>query len=148
MVGKLLSVLVAHRAGVVDVKKYVVDLSAEEREQLEAITAKGMSKARRLRRAPHTPACRRRASRQGDSPGDERCGDHCGKDAQTLRGGRFGGGTFGEIEARRPAQARRTPRSVLGGSGLQRPTRGQEALEYAAPGRPAGGDRDGRADKR
>jgi hypothetical protein len=51
MVGKLLSVLVAHRAGVVDVKKYVVDLSEEERERLEAITAKGMSKARRLRRA-------------------------------------------------------------------------------------------------
>src|SRR5215203_4566122 len=51
MVGKLLSVLVAHRAGVVDVKKYVVDLSEEEREQLEVVTAKGTSKARRLRRA-------------------------------------------------------------------------------------------------
>jgi len=50
-VGKLLSILVAHRAGVVDVKKYVVDLSEEEREQLEAIPAKGTSKARRLRRA-------------------------------------------------------------------------------------------------
>jgi hypothetical protein len=51
MVGKLLSVLVAHRTGVVDVKKYVVDLSEEERERLEAITTKGESKARRLRRA-------------------------------------------------------------------------------------------------
>jgi hypothetical protein len=36
---------------VVDVKKYVVDLSDEERERLEAITTKGESKARRLRRA-------------------------------------------------------------------------------------------------
>ena len=35
----------------VDVKKYVVDLSEEERERLEAITTKGESKARRLRRA-------------------------------------------------------------------------------------------------
>jgi hypothetical protein len=51
MVGKLLSILVAHRAGVVGVKKYVVDLSEEEREHLEAITAKGTSRARRLRRA-------------------------------------------------------------------------------------------------
>ncbi len=34
-----------------DVKKYVVDLSEDEREHLEAITAKGTSKARRLRRA-------------------------------------------------------------------------------------------------
>src|SRR5215211_7932336 len=51
MVGKLLSVLVAHWAGVVDMKKYVVDLSKEERKQLEAITTKGESKARRLRRA-------------------------------------------------------------------------------------------------
>ncbi len=49
--GKLLSVLVAHWVGVVDVKKYVVDLSEEERKQLEAITTKGTSKARRLRRA-------------------------------------------------------------------------------------------------
>lgn len=32
-------------------KKYVVDLSDEERERLEAITTKGESKARRLRRA-------------------------------------------------------------------------------------------------
>ncbi len=32
-------------------KKYVVDLSEEEREQLEVITTKGESKARRLRRA-------------------------------------------------------------------------------------------------
>ena len=32
-------------------KKYVVDLSEQEREHLEAITAKGTSKARRLRRA-------------------------------------------------------------------------------------------------
>jgi transposase len=51
MAGKLLSVLVAHRAGVVDMKKYVVDLSEEERERLEAITTKGTSKARRHRRA-------------------------------------------------------------------------------------------------
>jgi transposase len=51
MVGKLLSVLVAHWAGVVDMKKYVVNLSEEEREQLEVITTKGTSKARRLRRA-------------------------------------------------------------------------------------------------
>jgi hypothetical protein len=51
MVGKLLSVSVAHWAGVVDVKKYVVDLSEEQRGRLEAITAKGTSKARRLRRA-------------------------------------------------------------------------------------------------
>jgi len=51
MVGKLLSVLVAHWAGVVDVKKYVVDLDKEEKEWLEEITAKGTSKARRLRRA-------------------------------------------------------------------------------------------------
>src|SRR5215218_5804296 len=51
MVGELLSVLVAHWAGVVDMKKYVVDLSKEERKQLEAITTKGESKARRLRRA-------------------------------------------------------------------------------------------------
>ena len=35
----------------VDVKKYVVDLSEEERGRSEAITAKGTSKARRLRRA-------------------------------------------------------------------------------------------------
>lgn len=49
--GKLLSVLVAHRAGVMDVKKYVVDLSEQEREWLEAITARGTNKARRLRRA-------------------------------------------------------------------------------------------------
>ncbi len=32
-------------------KKYVVDLSEEERELLEKVTAKGTSKARRLRRA-------------------------------------------------------------------------------------------------
>src|SRR5215204_3687904 len=51
MVGRLLSVLAVHWAGVVDVKKYVVDLSDEERERLEAITTKGESKARRLRRA-------------------------------------------------------------------------------------------------
>src|SRR5215210_5189146 len=51
MVGKLLSVLVAHWAGVVDVKKYVVDLDKEEKERLKEITAKGTSKARRLRRA-------------------------------------------------------------------------------------------------
>src|SRR5215210_3161985 len=51
MVGKLLSVLVAHWAGVVDVKKYVVDLTKEEKERLKEITAKGTSKARRLRRA-------------------------------------------------------------------------------------------------
>jgi len=33
------------------VKKYVVDLSKEEKERLEEVTAKGTSKARRLRRA-------------------------------------------------------------------------------------------------
>ena len=44
MVGRLLSVLAVHWAG-------VVDLSDEEKEWLEAITTKGESKARRLRRA-------------------------------------------------------------------------------------------------
>ena len=68
-------------------KKYVVDLSEEERERLEEITTKGESKARRLRRAHILLLTDEGAPRQKDSPGDERCSDHCGKDAQALRRG-------------------------------------------------------------
>jgi hypothetical protein len=147
MVGKLLSVLVAHRTGVVDVKKYVVDLSEEERERLEAITTKGTSKARRLRRAhillladegllDREIARTMNAAMSTVQRTRKRFVDSEGLEAALAERSRPG--------ARRKLDGHQE--AYLVALACSEAPEGKKRSLYAAFGRPVGGDRDGRGD--
>jgi hypothetical protein len=149
MVGKLLSVLVAHRTGVVDVKKYVVDLSEEERERLEAITTKGTSKARRLRRAhillladegllDREIARAINAAMTTVQRTRKRFVDSEGLEAALAERSRPG--------ARRKLDGHQE--AYLVALACSEAPEGKKLSLYAAFGRPVGGDRDGRGDLR
>ena len=139
----------------ISVKKYVVRLSGEEREQLEALIRKGKSPARRLLKArillkADVSDGRRRLERQPDHscPGDQRVDGLPGAQAAGGRGLRGCVEPQAARDAGGCADFRRREGSQADCAGLLQAAQGTRALDLAVVGEQGRGTRHRRSRQR